>query len=117
MKKVLIFEDLPFLQRHYAKALDGKVVVVSACSVAQAEEAWRDNRDAALIVMDACLEGEEPDTIALLREIRLEFDGPIVAASSNKYFCDELIAAGCSHKLRCKDEDVLAALVCEILEV
>ncbi|MFA6397769.1 MAG: hypothetical protein WDK96_02910 [Candidatus Paceibacterota bacterium] len=50
-----------------------------------------------LIGMDACLGGDNPNTMSMTRKMRSKFDGPIVATSSSGKYNSELLLAGASH--------------------
>lgn len=97
LKKVLIVEDSEDEQRQYRHALDGKVEIISAYSIKQAEELFIANPDVSAVIMDACVDSDDIDTIPLVHKMRQTFAGPIVAGSSSYKYCQELIDAGCSH--------------------
>lgn len=97
MKKVLIVEDEPLWQRMWAVRLDGKVDIIRAYTIETAEEKFADNSDLALIVMDACVPGSFPTTISLTSQLRETFKGPMIAASSDEGYREQLMDAGCDH--------------------
>ena len=97
-KKVLVVEDEEYMHEIWRWELDGKVVLLSAVSVAEAEEQFTANPDIVAIVMDACVPGSLPNTLPLVRKFRETFKGPIIAISSNKSYRRQLVRAGCDHE-------------------
>ena len=112
MKKVLIVEDDPDWQSMWKRKLEGKVHVLMASSVEKGEQLFNENPDVDVIVMDACVSGEEPDTLPLVTNIRQTFSGPMIAASGSYTFRQCLKSYGCDHESRKKDvpEKVLEIL-------
>ena len=96
--KILIVEDMPKWQRSYAKALGDVADVLSAYSIQEAQDLFAQNRDVALIVMDACVPGDVPTTLPLVGRFRKHFKGPMIAASSLSDYRDRLVVAGCDLK-------------------
>lgn len=111
-KKVLFVEDRAWQQKDWLEALDGKVEIISALSIAEAEEKFTANTDIAAIVMDACVPGDEPNTIPLVKKFRETFTGPMIATSSYFGYRQMLVRAGCDHD--CAKYKVPEKL-CEIL--
>jgi DNA-binding NarL/FixJ family response regulator len=99
LKKVLIVEDSQGYQRDYARALTGKVEILAALTIDDAEDLFVENPDISAIVMDACVPGDDPTTPPLVRKIRETFTGPMIAASSDWDYRQELVAAGCDHEV------------------
>jgi hypothetical protein len=94
--KILIVEDDHFWQDAYRSDLGNAVEISSAYSVSQARELFLQHAaDIKLIVMDACVPGNTPTTLPLVREIRAQFTGPMIGASLE--WCVELRAAGCDY--------------------
>ncbi len=96
--RVLIVEDNRGVQNGYRALLEDRLEVVSALTRKEALDAFKANPDFAAIVMDACLEGNKPDTFGLISIFRRTFKGPMIAASSEDKYCDQLVEAGCDHK-------------------
>lgn len=112
--KVLIVEDRRINQEIYAAELQGKVFLMQAMNLEDGQRLFMENPDVALIVMDACLSGDEPDSISLVKKIRETFSGPMIAASAAAEYRKLLLRAGCSHESpKCDVPD----LVCKILEI
>ncbi len=95
MKKVLIVDDDPFWHRIYILYLKNKVEIISAYSVEEATEKFRENPDISAVVMDACVPGSQVNTEPLVREMRKTFKGPMLATSSESENCHRLFFAGC----------------------
>ena len=116
MKKVLIIEDMPRFYQVYSEDLDNEVLVLVARDSESALSHLSANPDIAIIVMDACLKSEMPDTIDLTKEIRaLGYKGPMIANSNSDKYNKLLMSAGCDLKNSygskdCIPEQVLALL-------
>ncbi|KKP33051.1 MAG: hypothetical protein A2312_01330 [Candidatus Staskawiczbacteria bacterium RIFOXYB2_FULL_32_9] len=112
MKKVLIVEDSSQRQRVWKLKLDGKIEIVQALTIKDAEFA---GIEFDLIVMDCCVPGDMPNTMNLVKSIRVAgFDGPILANSSQEYFVEMLQNAGCDYGC---NKDEVPQKVLEILGV
>ena len=98
LPKVLVVEDEFRHQRSWKDSLHGKVEIMSAYTIEEAEGLFFANVDVALIVMDACVPGDDPTTPPLVQKMRETFFGPIIAASSDWGYRQELMAAGCDHE-------------------
>lgn len=108
MNKVLIIEDKKFLQDGWKRELEGKAEVISALSIAEAEKQFFANPDIVAIVMDACVPGEEPTTLPLVRKFRATFTGPMIAISGSQSYRNWLLQAGCDHE--CPKHSVVQTL-------
>jgi CheY-like chemotaxis protein len=98
MKKILIVEDSQLLQMVWKKTFAGKLEVICAFSVSEAEEKFTIHSDIIAIVMDGCVPGTEFNTGPLVIKFRAKFTGPIIAVSSFPHLRQELVSAGCSHQ-------------------
>jgi len=98
MQKVLIVEDRRDYQAYYKRALDGKLDIIHAFTIAEAEAQFEANPDIAAIVMDACVPGGSPNTLPLVEKFRTTFSGPMIASSSAWKYRQILLKAGCSHE-------------------
>jgi len=112
LKKVLAVEDREHTQTYWEDMLSGKVELIFASSIQEAEEKFVANPDIVAIVMDACVPGAMPNTMPLVEKFRAKFTGPMIATSNDDTFCEELVQAGCNHK--CGKNSVPQKL-CEIL--
>lgn len=97
LKKVLIVEDNKNYRRTYESALNGRVQMLAALSISEAEELFAANPGINAIVMDACVPVDTPTTLP--RKIRKTFAGPMIAASSDRDYRQELVHAGCDHEV------------------
>ena len=115
MVKVLVVEDSVPVQEKFAKALSDKVELLQAHTLWQGQMLFNEHKDdLAVIVMDACVPGDRPNSIGLIRLIRAEgFKGPMIAISSLYEYRMRLIEAGCSHEC---PKDSLPALLEGMLE-
>lgn len=98
LPKVLIVEDENKRQDFYALALMGRVEILRAQDLRTAEELFQGHPDVSLIVMDACVPGDNPTTPPLVEKIRKTFQGPMIAASSDEYYREILMNYGCDHE-------------------
>ena len=115
MKKVLIVEDEVYRYSSWQQEMDGKeVVLLFASSIEEAEEQFATNLAIAAIVMDACVPGDEPTTIPLVRQWRQTFTGPMIAISSMSEYRTMLRHAGCDYESSKED---LSKKLLEILDL
>lgn len=98
MHKVLIVEDRHDTHERLREALDGRVEIIPAFTIAQAGELFAQHPDISAVVMDACVPGCDINTIPLVQEMRRTFAGPMIATSSSSLYQEQLMRAGCSHK-------------------
>ena len=98
MHKVLIVEDDVSVQELYRSALCGKVEMLHATSIEEAETLFAAHSDISAIIMDACVPGSKPTTQPLVTLFRKKFHGPMIAASSEPHFRDLLVRAGCDYR-------------------
>lgn len=112
--KVLIVEDGKQHQQEYTKALQDKVELLQAFDFEDGERMFLENPDISLVVMDACIASDKPNSIRLLKKIRETFAGPIIAASADPSFRNFLVKEGCSHQA---PKAQVPSLVCTILGV
>jgi CheY-like chemotaxis protein len=97
MARVLVVEDDDVWQRKIADMLSGHTVV-SANTIEEAYEALK-GVSFDIILMDACVPGEKPNTMSLVTDIRgFGFTGPMVAISSIEVYRHKLVNAGCDHE-------------------
>jgi CheY-like chemotaxis protein len=99
LKKVLVVDDNESLQRSLKNVLSRHgIIVLSALTIGEAEELFSANPDVNLIVMDACVPGDRPNTISLVQKIRQKYAGPMIACSSLREYRHLLIEAGCDQE-------------------
>lgn len=115
LPKILIVEDIEKDVRHWERKLDGKVEVIWASNLQDGEKLFNDNSDIVLIVMDACVPGDEPTTMPLIEKIRQAgFEKPIIAKSSIPSYRKKLLEAGASHSV---DFFNVPSLIAELLNI
>jgi DNA-binding NarL/FixJ family response regulator len=102
--KILIVEDDEALQSCFELELQDSARILAAFSLQQARKQFAQNPDIAIIVMDACVPGNHPTALPLVREFREQFQGLIIAVSSIDHYRKELLAAGCDQE--CDKSDV-----------
>lgn len=98
MQKVLIVEDSLKIQGQYENALSGLAELLQAYDLKMGEQLYQENSDIALVVMDGCIGTNYPNTLDLIRKIRLTFKGPMIATSADSNFRNILEDAGCDYK-------------------
>ena len=98
MKKVLIVEDSAGWQEIWKRELSDlpDTYLLSALSIEEAERLFRANGPFDVIVMDACVPGDEPTTPPLVWMMRETYNGPIIACSSFSPYRDQLMQVGCN---------------------
>jgi len=96
LKKILLVEDYPSWIKIIKGDLEGAAEVLSATTVEEAEKMFGDNPDIALVIMDACVPGDEINTLPLVKKIRETFAGPIIAISASDLYRKKLVEAGCT---------------------
>lgn len=114
MKKILIVEDLERVQNKFSDALAGKVELLQAYTLSQAITLFIEHKETlAVIAMDACVPGDEPNSMRIVKMIRAEgFMGPMIAISSLDEYRMKLVEAGCSHEC---EKDRLPEQVLELV--
>ncbi len=95
--KVLIVEDDAQWQRIYKRELNEICEVIIAETVEAGERLFAANPNVTLIIMDACVPGDEPTTLELTQKIRKTFKGPMIGASSVFNYRSALLEAGCDY--------------------
>lgn len=95
--KVLIVEDDSQWHRIYKRGLGDFCEVIIAETVEAGERLFAENQNTALIIMDACVPGDEPTTLELTRKIRETFKGPMIGTSSMFEYRNALLEAGCDY--------------------
>ncbi len=95
-KVVLHVEDKLLYQDLLAADLRRFAEVIRASSIIEAEAKFAANQGVIdVIVMDACVPGETPNTLPLVALIRQTFKGPMIASSGFPGFRKDLMAVGC----------------------
>ncbi|MCC7004658.1 response regulator [Candidatus Nomurabacteria bacterium] len=101
LKQVLIVEDNTQRIAAWKSELNRysqQINIVVAESIEDARSEFQKNPTPDLIVMDCCVPGDDPNTMDLVKEIRENYRGPILANSSaGAFYTDKLIRAGASH--------------------
>lgn len=112
--KVLIVEDVEQYQERYARMLKDKVGLLQALDLENGERLFLENPDIVLVVMDACILADRPNSVPLIKKMRLTFAGPIIVASADPDHRNFLVKAGCSHQT---PKENVPSLVCAILGI
>lgn len=95
--RVLLIEDSQQWARSIKRGLSEFCEVVYAESQDQARQLFAQHKgDFQVIVMDSCVPGDQPNTHTLTRDLRAQFEGPIVANSSLEHYFSEIVKAGAS---------------------
>ena len=98
---VLIVEDMPrfwhpLKSQLVRSGLFSKVRV--AQNIPEAEYRFETLKPLTAVLMDACLSGDDPDTLDLIRKMRETYGGIIIAMSRAPEYRRMQIDAGCSHE-------------------
>ncbi len=115
--KILIVEDDSEYHDMYARHLGEKIKIIPATTLEEGERLFFENPDIALVVMDACVPGIKLNSSPLVQKIRATFQGPIIAASRDPYFCLKLMDTGCTHSVGEGGKYAVPDLVCKILKI
>lgn len=99
---ILIVEDKGYEQvlmaHQLRETLGADIVLWQAQTVSEAIALFAEHHASLdLIILDACVPGDAPTTHRLVSRWRAEgFMKPMIAASSEPYFCEMLKKAGCN---------------------
>ena len=113
MKKILLVEDMKVVHDSVKDALAGKVKLISAFTISEAKRLFQKNPDIDAIVIDACVPGEVINTLPLVRELRKEYKGLMIAISKYGDYQKQLVEAGCNK--RCFNKRQLSEYLSELL--
>ena len=96
MFKVLVVEDQECYWESIKHDLEAKeIVVLLATTIEEAEKLFKENPEVDAISMDACVPGDEPNTIPLLGKIiKSGYKGVIYVCSKSRTFVKLLLEAG-----------------------
>ena len=95
MKKILVVEDFDPYYETVKKGLAGKVEIVRAETLSEGHKLFQENPDVDLIIMDACVPGDRPNSMPLVAEIvKSGYNKPIIASSTLGSYRRKLIAVG-----------------------
>ena len=107
MKKVIfIVEDNKKTQTEMSYFFHDKVSLIQAFSLMEADQILEQNSAFDLVIMDGCVPVQsddmippyKPATVPLIKKIRLAFQGPMIATSSDDEYRRMLVDAGCDHE-------------------
>ncbi len=100
MPKVLVVEDFDYFFKMINRELNGKVEMLRAKTLEEGDNLFQSNPDVDLIIMGACVPGDEPNTMPLIRKIvDSGYQWPIIASSGIPPFTKKLICAGATHEI------------------
>ena len=115
--KILIVEDHESLVEIWKMMLGDEVEVLGTQTLTGGEKMFKENQDLKLIVMDCCVPGAEPNSMGLVKKIReSDFQGPIIAKSSDREFCKVLRAAGADYSASADTAGEVPELVLKLLK-
>ncbi len=100
-KLVLVVEDYGSYFQRIQADLGDKVEILWAKTKETAKEFFENKcKNLALIIMDACVPGDEPNTMELVEKIKAsnKFKGPIIACSAIDEYREKLLNAGATHE-------------------
>jgi CheY-like chemotaxis protein len=105
-RTILIIEDnevvqaqtRAFIQTRY-RTLGREVQVIQAPSAKQGLEFLRmHGLEFDIILLDGCLDGQEPDGLQMIPDIRALYSGPILAMSKSFELREMMLKAGATHQ-------------------
>jgi len=99
---LLLIEDVISNQKKFIDELQNIADITCVGSEVWAREAFDKNKEFDIIAIDACLTGDEVDTIDLIKYIRSSYTGPMIAISSMDNYNKILVDAGCNHQMEKK---------------
>jgi len=116
---VLIIEDdkvVALTQRHCLE--DEGVEVLWANTIETARQILKERaKEISLIILDACLQSDKPNSMVLIPEARNNgFNGIIIASSGNDEYSQTLLRAGANYKSDKVDTPKMALLVLKNIE-
>lgn len=110
---VLIIEDEELIQKMFAAQLRGKLNLIMASTQDEARELFESHHQRIwAIVLNACVAGQEINTIELAQWLRSNFKGLMIGTSGVPLFQDQLVNAGCD--LGCDHSDLAKLLLTEL---
>jgi len=113
MQKVLVVEDFDSYFKIIDRDLKGKVQVLRAQTLEEGWDLLQSHPDTALIIMDACVPGHEPNAAPVVRQLRHQgFTEPIIACSNEPDYRQDLMRAGATQEA---DKGGAAELALQIL--
>ena len=114
MPTVLIVDDEAWLLDLYEFEFGGKVTILRAQTIKQAQQLFAENRTCLdAIILDGHVEGKDATaTCELARDIRAIYKGHMIAVSGLDEYCVQLVGAGCNYR---SSKDHVVKLVLRIL--
>jgi hypothetical protein len=97
---VLLAEDYVLLNDLFTRDMEkADISVFSAKTLSETKRLYDENKDELdAIIMDACLEGDTPDTLLIVEHmIASGFKNPIIATSCDIHFSEMLMQSGATH--------------------
>lgn len=114
MKTVLVLEDNYLIQKQYEITWRGKLIILQAYSIEQAYKFVAGHPEIDIIVVDACVPGSSINTKEFVINIKKDFDGIMIASSSEPKYMVELVKVGCSDA---SPKNEVAGLVLKLLKL
>ena len=101
MKRVLVVEDSDddyrLISRRIVKR--GLAQLIRARTLSEAIRFFSRDPEVNLIVMDACVNSDQPNTMPLIKAFQtIGYAKPIIAASTSSLFRQQLVDAGATHQ-------------------
>jgi CheY-like chemotaxis protein len=112
---VLIADDLPEVIRAWESTLgEYGIAVVKATTIRELCEVFFAHEHVIdAIILDGCIPGHSVNTIGFIELVRqLDFEKPIIAASSLEKYRQRMVSWGCSHQAA---KELAADLVADLL--
>ena len=98
-QEVLVIEDFCSCRFAIKMGLKDKVKVLEAATLEEGKRVFQKNPDVSLVIMDACVPGDEPNSMPLIKKIlSAGYSKPIIAISGNPEYRKILLRAGATHE-------------------
>jgi len=115
MPKVLVVEDHEGYFAAINHDLKDKVEVLHAETLEEGDNLFQSHPDVDLVIMDACVPGDSPNAMPLVKKIvDSGYSKPIIACSSMPFYTRKLVDVGATHQ---SDKYGVAKMALELLNL
>jgi DNA-binding NtrC family response regulator len=102
-KTVLVVEDITDFHSIWQQKLADTITILSATTIEEAADLFSANPSIDAIALDACVPGDDLNTLPLLKLFKRTFNGPIIAISGSSEYRETLVKHGCTHECQKRD--------------
>ena len=115
LPNIFLVEDNENIHKFINDALFGSANIIGAMTLMDAEKIYEQNKDKfSAICVDGCVQGNELNALPLIRMIKKEFNGPLIAISSYPEYRKLMVEAGCTYEI---EKQLLPDLLRSILDL